>query len=350
VIPAARPVLVVGAIAVLLIGCGAAPATPTAGSTVSLLVASRQISVSTEMGEGFEAGVAQIPGATAVVTGPDVSNGPVAVQMFDGLTRSSPGGISVFTLSPDLFVGPVADAVHAGIPVIAVDNPLQDSSDVTLFIGNDNYELGQLLARQVVAEMNPRPTSGTVVLGTSVPGVPVLDQRATGLRAEFEQLLPGVTVLGPFDTKIEVDLNLAAWRVLVEGHPEAVAFVGTGDADSYHLGELHHDSAASWIGGGFDLDRRSMEAVRNGDVVLVSPEHFLKGVIAGRLQAAHLGNSGELPEGWIYLPGLAVDRTNIGEVIARQSSAESKRRWFHDQAEEIINHLPAHTRPLGDVE
>jgi ribose transport system substrate-binding protein len=293
--------------------------------------------------------VARTPGATAVVTGPDVSNGTVAVQMFDALTRSSPGGISVFTLSPELFVDPVADAVQAGIPVIAVDSPLQASSGVALFIGNDNYELGQLLARQVVAEMNPRPTTGTVVLGTTVPGVPVLDQRATGMRAEFEQLLPGVTVLGPFDTKIEVDLNLAAWRVLVQGHPEAVAFVGTGDADSYHLGQLHHDDAASWIGGGFDLDPRSMEAVRDGDVVLVSPEHFLKGVIAGRLQAEHVGDSEGLPEGWIYLPGLAVNRSNIDDVFARQSSAESKRQWFQAQAEEILNDLPAHTRPLGDV-
>jgi ribose transport system substrate-binding protein len=232
------------------------------------------------------------------------------------------------------------------VPLIAVDNPAPPASGVQLFVGNDNYELGKLLADQVIGRL-PAGAKGTVVIGTTAPGVPVLDRRADGMRDRLHQRLPAVTVVGPFDTKQEVASNLAAWKLLVRANPHALAFLGTGDADGWHLAEIRGSTHAKWLAGGFDLDPRSLQAVKDGDLLLVSPEHYLKGAIAGQLQAEHASTGKALPKGWIYTPGLAVTPANIDEIIARQASPASKQAWFMPKVKQILDHESAYLRPLS---
>jgi ribose transport system substrate-binding protein len=156
-------------------------------------------------------------------------------------------------------------------------------------------------------------------------------------------------VVGPFDTKREVASNLAAWKLLVKANPDALAFLGTGDADSWHLAEIRRSTHGKWLAGGFDLDPRSLQAVKDGDLLLVSPEHFLKGAIAGRLQAEHARTGKALPKGWIYTPGLAVTPANVDKIIARQASPEAKRAWFAPLVQQILDHRSAYLRPIGDA-
>src|SRR5262249_45338981 len=187
-------------------------------------------------------------------------------------------GVSVFTLSPELFADPVADATRAGIPVIAVDNPPPPGSHLPLFIGNDNYQLGQMLADEAIGRL-PADATGTVVIGTTTPGVPVLDLRAEGMRDQFHKRLPRVTVIGPFDTKQDVAANLAAWRVLVDANPQALAFLGTCAADGWNLAAIRRQVHGRWLAGAYDLDARALQAVKEGNLLLVSPEHFVKGAL-----------------------------------------------------------------------
>lgn len=333
------------AVVLVLAGC-ARPAT--AGPvTISLLLATRQPDVSRALSDGFRAGVAQVPGVRSVVVGPEVVDGSAAAGMLTELTRATPNGIAVWDLTPSLLFDPLREAARTGIPLIAVDTPPADPTAVPLFVGNDNVELGRELARLVVAQLNPRPTSGSIVLGCPVPGVSSLDQRATGLRAEFQRLLPGVRVLGPFDSRPEQTANLDAWRVLVAGHPEALAFVGTGDSDSVNLGRIRRETpGAGWLGAGFGLDPRALAAVQRAELVLVSPEQFLTGAVAGRLQAAHAAGAASMPTGWIVTPSRPVDRTNVTTIMERERSAETRLRAVQAQLDGILTHLPAVTRPL----
>src|SRR6185437_202715 len=186
-----------------------------------------------------------------------------------------------------------------------------------------------------------------IVIGTTAPGVPVLDRRVDGMRDRLHQRLPAVSVVGQFDTKQEVASNLAAWKLLARANPDALAFLGTGDADGWHLAEIRRSTHAKWLAGAFDLDPRSLQAVKDGDLLLVSPEHYLKGAIAGRLQAEHAKTGKALPKGWIYTPGLAVTPANIDEIIARQASPASKQAWFMPKAKEILDHESAYLRPLS---
>jgi ribose transport system substrate-binding protein len=314
---------------------------------VGFVVANTQLNFSIEMAEGFRAGVAEVGGVEQEVVGPSIVDGVKQLQMFQDLTKTARGGISVSTLSPELFATPLADAVHMGIPVIAVDSPPLLSSDVTLFVGNDNYELGKLLADQVIAQL-PAGAKGRIVIGTSSPGVPVLALRARGIRDEIRAKLPGVTTFGPLDTKQEVAANLAAWRTLVKVNPHALAFIGTGDADGWNLAAIRRETKGKWLAGAFDLDPKSLKAVKDGDLVLVSPEHFMKGAVAGRLQAMHAKDGKPLPVGWIYTPGLAVNRGNIDAVLARQATPAAEASGFKAQVDKILSDA-SFLRPMKDL-
>lgn len=315
---------------------------------VVFVVANTQLNFSREMQAGFRAGVEQVGGVKVQIIGPDIVDGPAEVKLFQKVARSDPGGVSVFTLAPDLFVDPLSAATEQGLPMIAVDNPPPSGGGVTLFVGNDNTELGKKLA-DVLIDRLPAGAKGTVVLGTSSPGAPVLDQRVAGMRAEFTRRLPGVEVLGAFDTKQDVDANLAAWEILVKANPDALAFLGTGDADGWNLASIRSRTHGGWLAGAFDLDPRALSAVKAGDLLLVSPEHFVKGALAGRLQASHALDGTDLPKGWVYTPGLAVTPDNIDGVIARQVSTATKEAALGGEIDAILRHLPQRMRPLSQA-
>lgn len=314
---------------------------------VGFVVANKQLNFSQEMSLGFLSGVDRVGGVAHQVDGPNIVDGPRQLAIFSDMLTTAGAGIAVSSLTPDLFTGPMAEAAGDGVPVVAVDSPVLPSARVELFIGNDSYELGRLLARKVIEKLAPDAT-GKIVVGTSSPGVTVLDRRAKGIRDEITQKLPGVTVFGPFDTKQAVEANREAWETLVEVNSSALAFIGTGDADGWNLAAIRREKGGTWLAGGFDIDSKSLAAVKAGDLVLVSPENFVKGAVAGRLLAEHAKAGRTLPKGWLYVPGLAIDRANVDTVLARQATISTRAEGLAVQIDKVLTD-PAHLRPMADV-
>jgi ribose transport system substrate-binding protein len=206
--------LAVGAVCAALGACGeggSGGGAATGPVTVSLTVPNLKLNFSQEVSAGFAFGASGVPGVASQVRGPDIVDGAAQLRMFEELTAESGAGTAVYTLNPEVFAGARAAAADRGIPLVAVDNPPSADSGVTLFVGNDNADLGRRLAEQVVAQLPAGTRDGTVVIGTTSPGAVVLEQRVSGLQESFRELIPGVTVLGPFDTKQEVESNRAAW-------------------------------------------------------------------------------------------------------------------------------------------
>lgn len=332
-------------VAALLLASCSSPSGRGPERRVGLVVAATQLNFAQEIVAGFRGGVGQVSGLPPVIAGPPIVDGARQAGMFSQLVGDDPGGISVFTLNPELFVDPVTRAESRGIPMIAVDNPPLPGSGIRLFVGNDNLLLGRMLADQVITALGSA-AAGDIVLGTSSPGTPALDQRAQGMLARFREKLPGVRVLGPFDTKQETSANQTAWRTLVTTNPRALAFVGTGDADGWNLAAIRRETHATWLAGAYDLDVRSLQAVRSGDLMLVSPEHYAAGAVAGQLQARRAADGDALPEGWLETPGLIVNRRNVDAIIVRQSSPAARRAWFAATVDTVLRARP---RPLAEA-
>ncbi|MEU4245624.1 substrate-binding domain-containing protein [Actinoplanes sp. NPDC026619] len=316
---------------------------------MSFVVANISLNFALEMANGGKYAAEEVGGIDLKVVGPATTDGPQEVQMFQNATTTNRDGAVVENLAPDLFTRPYAQAVARGIPVVALDTVPLKGSDVELYVGNDNFELGTQLAEEAIKKL-PAGARGTVVVGVPNPGVPVLDQRVKGIKDTFAKKLPGIVIKGPFQTFSDPGQSYNAWSSQVRANSGALAFLGVGDADSYSLARLKRETRGTWLSGGFDLDAKTLEAVKDGtNFATISPEHYLKGYVAMRLLAESVTKGADLPQGWFYTPGLVVDSGNIDAIITRQQSDATRRQGIAADAGKLFANPGAYLKPLADA-
>ncbi len=115
----------------------------------------------------------------------------------------------------------------------------------------------------------------------------------------------------------------------MNAHPEALAFLGVGDADSYNLGRLKEQKKGTYLTAGFDVDPKTLEYIKKGtNFAGIDPEHYLKGYIATAILIKSVRESdGKLPDGWFKTPGLVMNSSNIDEILKRQQSVQNAYQW-----------------------
>lgn len=322
---------------------------PSATPHIGFSLATSAQDFAQEMADGGKFAADDVGGVELQISAPPSVDPPQQVKLLEDLARTATDGIAMENLAPDLFVRPLADLAAQDRRLVGVDTVPAEGSMVDLYVGNDNFGAGHELALQAISLL-PADITGTVVLGTPNPGVPVLDQRAEGMRAAFAEKLPGVEVLGPFETKNEPTENFAIWNGLVKANPDALAFLGTGDQDSYNLANVKRTNGGDYLTAAFDLDPQTLEAVKDGtNFATMSPEHYFKGYVAVRLLAEAAKNGTEPPAGWIDPGHLLVTASNIDEITARQASDEAKRTWLDAKADAFFAEIGAHVRPYTEA-
>jgi ribose transport system substrate-binding protein len=336
-------------VAVAATGCSGSSGSGDGTPKIGFSLATTDLDFAQEMAAGGTYAADTVGGVKLQISAPNQIDPPAQVKLFSDLGRTAPDGIAVEDLAPDLFVRPLADLAAKKIRLVGVDTVPAPGSNVGLYVGNDNRAAGRQLAEEAIKLLPPN-ASGEVVLGTSNPGVPVLDERANGMKDAFAEKLPGVKVLGPFETKNDPAANFEIWNGLVKAHPQALAFLGTGDADSYNVAKAKQTNGGKYLTAAFDLDPKTLQAVKDGtNFAVMSPEHFFKGYVAIRLLAEAAKAGKPLPEGWVDPGHLLVTKTNIDEIIARQSSDQAKRDWLKAKADEFFASINGKLRPLSEA-
>ncbi|HEX3824945.1 MAG TPA: substrate-binding domain-containing protein [Mycobacteriales bacterium] len=290
---------------------------------------------------------AKATGINLTNTAPSTANGSQQVQLFQAALQNDKNGIALATLFPDLFIHPFKQAASKNIPTIAVDAPPAAGSGVTLFIGNDNYQLGVALANALLPKI-PN-TAGQILIGTDTPGLPVLTARNQGFQDTLKKARPSVSFVN-FNSTQEPSTNFSAWSSAVQSHPNALAYVGPGSQDAASLYEIEKKTGKHYVVGADDLDPNSLAGVAAGDVqALVSPEHWLKGYIAVDLLAEHALKGTPLPSGW-WNPGyLTVDKANIQQIQQRQQSAANRTSYFQAEVNKELADPQKYIKPLSAI-
>ena len=294
-----------------------------------------------EMMAGAEAAGEEF-GVDVQVLAPTSLDGPAQVKMFEDAMRTATDGIAIETLTPDLLVRAQARAVDQGIPVISVDTPPLPGSDVTSYIGNDNIAAGRLLADAAIERLQAAGTTeGKVVIANPIPGIPTLDNRATGMADAFQEDMPGFDVVGPLASAPDPTGNYSAWNNLVSANSDATVFLDSGDAALASLARINRDKGGSLLTGAFDLNESGLQAIADGvNIGTVDPQHFLKGYLATRLLIESALGEREIPEGWWVSPAELVTEENVAEVQARQESSDAKLEYYADIIEQQLASPP----------
>ncbi|MDN4483572.1 sugar ABC transporter substrate-binding protein [Demequina lignilytica] len=289
--------------------------------------------------KGSEAVAANDPAIALESAAPDSGDPSKLLPLFQALAQTQTDGVVLQTLAADPFYRPVLDTTGAGTPVIAIDAPPPADAGVDLFITNDNMELGRMLARELLKDLDA-DASGQIVIGTNGPAVPPLMARVDGMIEVVTEEYPNVEVIGPistYGTSGSPQENYDAWDGIWRQYPDALAYMAPGAQDAVSLGLIQTRNSVEILAGGMDLEPGSLDEVKTGRVaVLVSPEHWLKGYIATKLLAMHAEDGFEIPAGVWDTGGLVVNADNIDEVLARQASDDSMREALSPVGDEQI--------------
>jgi ribose transport system substrate-binding protein len=340
-------ILVAAGLSTSVTGCGGTSAGDSPGP-VGYLATSKTNIPSTAMAAGFQFGVAGVSDITETVVAPEADDAAKQLILLESLVKTSTGGFAYSASAPVDLVETLAAATKRGTPVIAVDVAPPMGSGVDLFVGNDSHALGTMLADLVIDQL-PADATGKVVLANPRPGLPVLDLRALAIRQQFAKRLPEVKVAGPFDVSVQVTSREKAWTQLARANPAALAMISVG-ADGKVLTKVRIATKGSWKAAAFDIDPISLAAVKKGDLLLVSPEQFLKGAVAGRLIALAAAGKKTLPQGWVYTGGFALTAANADTIIAREATDASKASWFQPALDKEFAGDGPQVRPLSKVQ
>lgn len=101
-------------------------------------------------------------------------------------------GIVIAPLDKQALVGPIHEAVDAGIPVVVFDSALQDESKIVSYVATDNRKGGELAARQMAAALNGK---GNVIVLRYNQGSESTEQREEGFLQTIEKEFPDMKVL-----------------------------------------------------------------------------------------------------------------------------------------------------------
>ncbi|MEI8379846.1 MAG: substrate-binding domain-containing protein [Planctomycetota bacterium] len=101
-------------------------------------------------------------------------------------------GICVAPLDKQALVGPVHEAVDAGIPVVIFDSGLQNESKITSYVATDNRKGGELAAREMAKALGGK--GGVIVLRYNA-GSESTEQREDGFLEVLAKEFPDIKVL-----------------------------------------------------------------------------------------------------------------------------------------------------------
>jgi ABC-type sugar transport system substrate-binding protein len=346
-----RPLHALLLVAMAASACGSASSQSSSGLkhvNISFVYASTVLNAMQEMAIGARAGAEGSVGVTFNEVAPPGTaiDGPAEAGLFRTAAKAS-NGVAFQTLSPDVFFQPLQQAHSSGVPLVAVDTPPPPSSDVVTFVGNSNFQVGQMLATKMLDKI-PAGAVGRVVVGNSIPGLPVLDQRITGMLQVIRQQRPSVQIIGPFNSHITPNENLAAWTAEVKQYPDALAYLAPSDLDAVSLAQIQRQTGRHLLVGACDLEAVALQAIKDGLVyALVSPEHWLKGYIAVRLLIEHAQLGKSLPQGWWNPGALVVDQSNVGDITARQQDAASRTNWFRPRVDKQFADQSQYLKPIS---
>lgn len=130
-------------------------------------------------------------GVTLEVQGPERFDATLQAPLLSAVVQSAPDAILIAPNDRTAMIGPIQEAIDAGVAVITVDTFIE--SDIAIAnVASDNIEGGRIAAR-ALAELIGE--SGKVFVVNVQPGISTTDQRAEGFFEELETY-PDIVSLG----------------------------------------------------------------------------------------------------------------------------------------------------------
>lgn len=249
--------LAVGAL-VFLCACG--HGRHEASEVYYLVTANTRIAYWQEAAAGLAAAAKDL-GVRAETVGPETFDPQEEKTQLQKLVAQAvpPAGILVSAADPELLRDAIDSAVSKGIPVITIDADAPKSKRI-LFLGTNNYEVGQAGGEILVKELNGK---GSVVV-YSIPGQDNIEERLEGYKRVLARH-PEIKIVQTIDIHGDPNAAFDGTKAILENKTVPDAFVclealsGSEVADVLDRAHIHgktiiamdtNDTTLDWISKG----------------------------------------------------------------------------------------------------
>jgi simple sugar transport system substrate-binding protein len=215
-------------------------------------------------------------------TGSQNSNVPQMVSATNSAISAKANGIAVAVISATAFTTPVANAMHAGIPVVSYNadgNTGDPGTNRLAYIGQDLFVSGQALGQKIAGSM---PNGGDAVGFIATPGTANIQPRIDGAKAAIKASGKNISFTS-VASGAELPQENTTINSYVLAHKSSLKGIFAVDAGSTQtVGQivakygLQHQVAS----GGFDLTPQTLSAINNGSLgFTIDQQPYLQGFL-----------------------------------------------------------------------
>jgi ribose transport system substrate-binding protein len=325
--------------------------------TVSVVLALAAGEWSTEILAGAHAAAKDLNGKVKVrVTGPTTFDPQRQAQMFLAELETKPDVLIVVNVAPPLFTQPALEAQSRGAHVVWISVPPMPEVKDPLFVGSDAFGMGRTAGTIVVSALEKslnKPAaeiSGDVVTGICVPGLVVLENRLLGEVTYLKKEMPKIKVLPSFNSSSDRERSYALWDQAIRKTPKALTYLDPCEEGEENVPKILENDKIKVPLTSYESPEEIRDDLARGAITaIVSGNFFSQAYLAVYVSAQSLLQGKPLPQGWVKVPHVIIDKGNIAAYQKAWEKPETGlRAFFSAQVESTRDHLPA-TLPSPDL-
>jgi ribose transport system substrate-binding protein len=201
------------------------------------------------------------------------------IPVVNSELASKPSALLIAPTDDVALFKPMDAYVKAGIPVIAVDTTLKDTSILTAAISSDNYQGGEAAADTIAKLSHDK---GDVAVINVIKGVSTTDLRQAGFLAEMKKY-PNMKVVATDYDQDSLTTAESLTRSLILAHPGLVGVFGTNlySAQGAGQGVIAAGDKGKIFVAGYDAEPAEIKLLREGVVnILVIQNPAQEGALA----------------------------------------------------------------------
>jgi ribose transport system substrate-binding protein len=218
-----------------------------------------------------------------------------------------------------------------------------------LFVGSDAFGMGQTAGGIVVAALEKslnKPAadiSGDVVTGICVPGLVVLENRLAGEIGYLKKKMPKISVLPAFNSASDRERSYALWDQAIRKTPKALTYLDPCEEGEENIPKiLENDKISAPLTSYESPEEVRDDLARGAITAIVSGNFFTQSYLAVYVSAQSILQAKPLPQGWVKVPHVVIDKTSIAAYQKAWEKPETGLRAFYsEQVEAARDHLPS---------
>jgi len=316
--------------------------------TVSVVLALAAGEWSTEILAGANAAAKDLGGKVKVrVSGPTTFDPQRQAQMFLAELETKPDVLVVVNVAPPLFTQPALEAQARGANIVWINVPPMPEVKNALFVASDAFGMGQtggaIVAAALEKSLGKSAADGDVVTAVCVPGLTVLENRLAGEVAYLKKKMPKINVLASFDSKPDRERNFALWDQAIRKTPKALTYIDPCEEGEENIPKILDADKVKVPLISWDTPEEVRDYIAQGSITAGVPANFFsQAYLATYIAADALLKGKPLPAGWVKVPHVTVDKSNIAAYQKAWEKPETGFRAFYsEQIEATRDHLPA---------